>query len=758
MPQSRDPRQSLYDALRALEDRARASRGDKYARREVARVARAEHQTDLGVGGQRIAEFLHPDPDRRPKRPEASQVWALVRVWSRWSGQVVTDADQRYWNKLVRAAHQVPPAVVRRQDTKAATLGHPLSEVRDPFALQVHPVIEVAGAPSELPALPVYVRRAHDEALDQVVEEVLADGYTGARMVVLVGGSSTGKTRALWEAAHRLEEKSPGWRLWRPRPQALVEALLDRAGNGGLGPRTVLWLNELQGFLDEPGSGLGEDIAAALLDLVSSSGRGPILVVGTLWPGPDHWRRLTADPAQGQDLHAQARALLAARDLRIAEEFSGPSPALAQAAVADPRWKEALDHGRGRPTQYLAGGYDLVRRYENAEPPMRAVLDAAGDARRLGHTAPLPLAFLRTAAEGYLSDDDWKQLPREESETWFERCLEKLERASRGTAGPLTSTRPPVGGPPTGRLELADYLEQHLRRTRRYLAPPASLWDSAATCLADPGVHTALAVAAGARGRFRHAVVLARKAATAGDLRALIWLARMREGGGDRQGAEQLYRAAADAGDASALSQLARMRERARDPQGAEQLYRAAVDAANTWVLSQIARRREEAGDPQVAEQLARAAADAGDASALSQLARMREETGDLRAAEQLYREAADAGDTSALRKLARMRQVAGDQEGAEALARAAADGGDAGALSLLARMREEAGDPQGAEQLYRAAADAGDIGALYRLARMRAALGQSGHEEINRFGLTADGMPEKPWYPAGFGPISDSR
>jgi hypothetical protein len=50
------------------------------------------------------------------------------------------------------------------------------------------------------------------------------------------------------------------------------------------------------------------------------------------------------------------------------------------------------------PTQYLAGGYELVRRYGNADPAMR-VLNAAGDARRLGHTDPLPIDFLRDAAQ-----------------------------------------------------------------------------------------------------------------------------------------------------------------------------------------------------------------------------------------------------------------------------------------------------------------------------------------------------------------------
>ena len=64
----------------------------------------------------------------------------------------------------------------------------------DPFALEVHRPVQPEDAPPGLPVLPPYVSREHDEVLGQVVRAA-ADGRSG--IAVLVGGSSTGKTRGL---------------------------------------------------------------------------------------------------------------------------------------------------------------------------------------------------------------------------------------------------------------------------------------------------------------------------------------------------------------------------------------------------------------------------------------------------------------------------------------------------------------------------------------------------------------------------------
>lgn len=67
----------------------------------------------------------------------------------------------------------------------------------DPHDLEVHPasLATTVSGPGQSAGrmLPGYVRREHDQALAALVEQA-ASGRIGA--VVLVGGSSTGKTRA----------------------------------------------------------------------------------------------------------------------------------------------------------------------------------------------------------------------------------------------------------------------------------------------------------------------------------------------------------------------------------------------------------------------------------------------------------------------------------------------------------------------------------------------------------------------------------
>ncbi|WP_433358780.1 hypothetical protein [Streptosporangium sp. CA-115845] len=88
------------------------------------------------------------------------------------------------------------------------------------------------AAAAGLSALPAYIPRAHDAALAAVVDEVQARGRS--RMVVLVGGSSTGKTRACWEAIRSLPAP---WRLWHPIDPGWAQATL--AGLEEVKPYTV---------------------------------------------------------------------------------------------------------------------------------------------------------------------------------------------------------------------------------------------------------------------------------------------------------------------------------------------------------------------------------------------------------------------------------------------------------------------------------------------------------------------------------------
>ncbi|MGW4543589.1 hypothetical protein ACWEOP_37715 [Streptomyces chartreusis] len=573
----------------------------------------------------------------------------------------------------------------------------------DAHLLEVHPAGGVDGAlpdgtaTAAGPVLPGYVARPHDQALARAVQDVLAGD---SRIVVVVGASSTGKTRACWEAVQPLAEH--GWRLWHPFAPTRWEAALD--GILRVRPRTVVWLNDTQHYVGDLRH--GEKIAAHLHALLTRPEAGPVLVLGTLWP--EYAVQYTALPQPHErDLHSRTRELLAGRLLTVPAGFTedeiGQAAVLAakgDALLADTLTRTSTD---GRVTQDLAGAPELLRRYAQASPPARALIEAAMDACRLGLVVPLPVSFLIEAAAGYLDDHDFDQL----TDDWEDRALHELTRPVHGKHAPLrrARSRPDAALPGTApstadaveqgpAFRLADYLEQRGRRERHDLTPPDSFWHAAHTHLSRTDDLIELARAAQRRDLDQWASHLRYRAADLGDFNSLYVLALMRERAGDHAGAEVLYRQAAAAGDVDALHDLALMLERAGNHRQAEDVARQATAAGSIDTFYDLARLREAAGDDEGARDLYRQAAAAEGATALAEAARRRENHGDLAAAEDLYHQAADAGHRSALSALARLREQAGDLTGAQALFQQAADADDLTAIYDLARIKRKAGPP----------------------------------------------------------------
>ena len=391
--------------------------------------------------------------------------------------------------------------------------GRPLAEVADPFALEVHRPVQADDPPTGLPALPTYVAREHDWQLAEVVRAAIT-GVSG--IAVLVGGSSTGKTRACWEALGALRDRPEQWRLWHPIDPSRPEAALRELHS--IGPRTVVWLNEAQLYLDVADGDLGERIAAGLRELLRNPDRSPVVVLATLWP--QFWDRLTVRPQPGdEDPHAQARELLAGRDVSVPAAFTVPQMQQL-AGAADPRLAQAAQAAEdGQVVQFLAGAPELMARYRNAPPAAAALIAAAIDARRLGMGVALPLAFLEAAAPEYLTDADWDRLGGD----WLEQALAYTATPAKGIRGPLARIRSRASGravsDPGPAYRLADYLEQHGRRARRIDFPPAGFWAAAAR-FASRGDLAALARAAEARGLLRDAACLRRSATVQGNTNA----------------------------------------------------------------------------------------------------------------------------------------------------------------------------------------------------------------------------------------------
>ncbi len=612
-------------------------------------------------------------------------------------------------------------------------LGNPISGYT-PLALEVHRAIELDGSRAGLPTLPAYVRREHDDRLREVVDAAVGGQ---SAIVTLVGGSSTGKTRACWEAIQRLPVQ---WRLWHPidqgGPQAAAQ-VMDQ-----LGPHTVVWLNEVQHYLLTADPELGERIAAGLRTVLASARRAPVLIMATLWP--QYWSTLTSPPApSAPDRFAHARELLAGSDIRVPDAFTGKDlESVMGAAAADPRLRHALRHAEsGRITQHLAGVPELLQRYRNAPPAARAVIDAAIDARRMGHPIAIPHMLLECAAPGYLTDHEWEQA----GEDWLEEALAYTAKPCHGTPGPLVRIRPRPGTPSSPAqpcYRLSDYLEQTGRHDRAGSYPPDSFWDAVATTVSDPDVLRIIADHASRRGRHRRAAQLYRMAAQTGSTLALIALAYVYRRAGNTHRAEQLIIEAADRGDPGALWSLSRWREQAGDSTGADALARQAAERGVTVALRSLAELRQRRGDRSEAEALYQQAADLGDAVAVRGLAQLRERAGDLAAADTLYRQAADLGDTVAMRYLAELRERAGDRQAAEAWAQRAADRGDAVGLRHVGRFRERRGDLHGAEAVYRRAMTLGDMVALRSLIRIRQHAGDLSAAELLVLNATGHHVP----------------
>lgn len=82
-----------------------------------------------------------------------------------------------------------------------------------------------------------------------------------------MGGSSVGKTRCLYEAVRAV---MPEWWLVHPAPGQLAALTAEPP------PRTVIWLDELQQYLDGEHGLTAADVRALM--------QAGTVLVGTLWP------------------------------------------------------------------------------------------------------------------------------------------------------------------------------------------------------------------------------------------------------------------------------------------------------------------------------------------------------------------------------------------------------------------------------------------------------------------------------------------
>jgi hypothetical protein len=512
-----------------------------------------------------------------------------------------------------------------------------------------------------------------DAAGPGVRAQVTAAAERGG-FVLLVGGSSVGKSRSAVEAVKAL---LPDWWLVHPAGPAEVAALA-----AAMPPRMVVWLDELQRYLDGE-HGLTGAVVRALL-----SSPHPAVIIGTIWP--QLYTAYATVPGPGAaDPHARERQVLDLADVvRIGAQFSPAEQDRARAAAArDPRLQVALGAAEYGLTQTLAAAPHLVARWEDARtssPYGWAVLTAALDAARLGARGPFDAEFLRAAAPGYCT----RQQQAEAPENWFGQALAYATDKLHGAVAALTPAG--AGMRRVAGYIVADYLVQHASRERRYERVPASTWDAVLSCIRDAADAARLADSAGRRLLYGYAIPLYRQAADAGDGAAARLLAGLLAERGDLDEATQILRARADAGDEEAARLLVDLLATRGDLDGLQ----ATADAGDGYAARRLASLLAGRGDVDKAAQILRARADAGDRDAAGpgQLARLLREPF-LDETAKILRDWADVDDEEGARRLAGRLAEGGDVDKAVQILRAWADAGDWRAARQQASLLAEADD-----------------------------------------------------------------
>ncbi|MGP3633878.1 tetratricopeptide repeat protein [Streptomyces sp. 24-1644] len=654
------------------------------------------------------------------------------------SGQDASLLDEGYWRALYGQelerrrdrSRDMAECVQASAIIKRDAPGRPIRTLDDPFALDLHRAIEGEAADDTMPLLPVYIERSHDHVLRCVVEEAEAGR---SRLVTLIGGSSTGKTRACWEAVQRLPDI---WRLWHPispSPGEAALASLDRVC-----PRTVIWLNDIHHYrLADPE--VGERLAAGLRELLRTPERGPVLVLATVHP--DVWGTLTAPAGDAGDLQAQARALLTGGgiSLRIPDRFAAAQEALRHAAGSDPRVAEAIDHADDdQITQYLAGVPALFKRFENAPVLAQRAVLVAIDLRRLGHGRALPARLLEAAIASMTDDHEWNE---HANPRWFDQVLRYLSAPCRGVPGPLTPIRPRPGAVPTAQpnLLLSDYLEEVGRFERRRQCPPPTFWTAALEHARTDEDRQTLARAARARGRVRLTASILDEQDLFGSDRTAPYVIDSESLAAQAQ--EDLRRMSdlhtmeefESWPDFLVKERMARILERAGDREAADGIWDELAEMGVVDSYNRIGMRHEEEGRRVNAERFYRLGAEAGDPDAMQSLVFLLAEDRHFEEAAEWTERIAAIGDVYAYSRLAYRYEAAGDLTNAKVYFQKAVEAGLIDDYGDLVRLHLQEGDDQRAMRIHKEGVEAG-----WTRAPMLVAEDAGDHDQADEHALTA--------------------
>jgi len=298
----------------------------------------------------------------------------------------------------------------------------PIDDVTDVDPTEIG--VDAAPPQTLLPgdALPQYLPREVDEALDDAVAAALCG--TGPWLVIAVGSSKVGKSRALFEALRRRGEAG-GLDFVAPASGASVKSLVVPGQQVELSrPASVLWLDDLEPFVNEgvtmqvlrewheqnPNSFVAATYGGKGSDIVAGSGSGALATIAD--EILQHGREITLSSTARNEIEP-LRAATSAGVMRSVERHG-----LAAYLVAGPKLERKLTTG-------------IHSTGEAKCPEGLAVVRAAVDWARCGRTDPISEKTLYALWPDYLSADC---RPSQEA---FEQGLEWALKAVAGTVALL---------------------------------------------------------------------------------------------------------------------------------------------------------------------------------------------------------------------------------------------------------------------------------------------------------------------------------
>ncbi|MFP2926354.1 tetratricopeptide repeat protein [Pyxidicoccus sp. 3LG] len=577
----------------------------------------------------------------------------------------------------------------------------PRAQDVDPYHLMGVTESELARHYAQGDTRPPYVMRDADAELDRAL--------TTSDLVLLVGHSKSGKSRAAFEAALRLYPKSP---LIIPADReslaelSHIEPPLEWAPDPA-----IVWLDDLQRFLGPNGLSV-----SVLNRLTQERGRVKLLATMTSKRYEDYLRSTS-------DVEKELVLLLRRfRQVRIESELSLSEAQRAQALYPnEPR--EKLVDGLG---EHLVAAHELWNKYDTAKatfPQGHALVRAAIDWRRAGLQRPIPESTLQRLAARYiqflrLSHVDLTPESFEEGLRWAREPI-ALHVALLSKTGEEETEK---------HFEPFDYLIDHTDSLAVGL--PAEAWDSFLK-VASPS--EALVVGVSAFQRKNRAVFqkALQQAIQSGDEtvkpRAMYGLGILHQEEGRNPEAEDAYRQALASAGASEIASwtrvaLANLIQVRGEREEAERLYRQVIATpeleaeATAMAAHNLGLLLQHQGKLAEAERLFRnlLGAEHTEVAALAanNLGTLHQRRGEREEAERLFMQAIDSehANASLLGRLSlgKLYAETGELDKAEHLYRelAASDNPREAALGTanLGRVRHQRGDPKEAERLYRKA------------------------------------------------------